>query len=55
MDAETAILNENSALWEKVILSADKGSAMIEDGSNYGDFLLKNDRKRKGMSSPRTS
>lgn len=41
MDAETAILNENSALWEKVFLSADKGSAMIEDGSNYGDFLLK--------------
>ena len=40
MDAETAILNENSALWEKVFLSADKGSAMIEDGSNYGDFLL---------------
>ena len=41
MDAETAILNENSALWEKVFLSADKGSTMIEDGSNYGDFLLK--------------
>ena len=41
MDAETAILTENSALWEKVFLSADKGSAMIEDGSNYGDFLLK--------------
>ena len=41
MDAETAILNENSALWEKVFLSADKGSTMIEDGSNYGDVLLK--------------
>ena len=41
MDAETAILNENSALWEKVFLSADKGSTMIEDGSNYGDFLHK--------------
>lgn len=41
MDAETAILTENSALWEKVFLSADKGSMMIEDGSNYGDFLLK--------------
>ncbi len=26
MDAETAILDENSALWEKVFLSADKGS-----------------------------
>ena len=41
MDAETAILTENSALWEKVFMSADKGSLMIEDGSNYGDFLLK--------------
>ena len=41
MDAETAILTENSALWEKVFMSADKGSLMSEDGSNYGDFLLK--------------
>ena len=40
MAQETAILSENSALWEKVFLSANKGSAMIEDGSNYGDFLL---------------
>ena len=29
MDAETAILNENSALWEKVFLSADKGLSLI--------------------------
>ena len=40
MAQENAILSENKALWEKVFLSADKGSAMIEDGSNYGDFLL---------------
>ncbi len=41
MEQENAILSENSALWEKVFLSADKGTAMIEDGGNYGDFLLK--------------
>lgn len=41
MAQETAILSENNALWEKVFLSADKGMAMIEDGGNYGDFLLK--------------
>ncbi len=41
MAQENAILSENSALWEKVFLSADKGMAMIEGGGNYGDFLLK--------------
>ena len=41
MQQETAILSENSSLWEKVFMSADKGMAMIEDGGNYGDFLLK--------------
>ena len=41
MAQENAILSEDTALWEKVFLSADKGSTMIEDGSNYGDFLLK--------------
>lgn len=41
MEQENAILSENSALWEKVFLSANKGAAMIEDGGNYGDFLLK--------------
>lgn len=40
MQQETAILSENSSLWEKVFMSADKGMAMIKDGSNYGDFLL---------------
>ncbi len=40
MQQETAILSENSSLWEKVFMSADKGMAMIKDGGNYGDFLL---------------
>ena len=40
MAQETAILSDNNALWEKVFLSANKGSSMIENGSNYGDFLL---------------
>ncbi len=41
MEQENAILSKNSALWEKVFLSANKDMAMIEDGGNYGDFLLK--------------
>ena len=40
MDQENAIFSENTALWEKVFLAADKGMAMLEDGKNYGDFLL---------------
>ena len=40
MQQETAILSENSSLWEKVFMSADKSMAMIKDGGNYGDFLL---------------
>ena len=40
MDRENEILSENTELWEKVFLVADKGMAMIEDGKNYGDFLL---------------
>ena len=40
MEQENAILSENNALWEKVFLSANKGTAMIGNGSNYGDFLL---------------
>lgn len=48
-EAENAILMENKELWEKVFLAADKGSAMIEDGSNYGDFLLKTIEDAKGQ------
>ena len=40
LEQENAILSENSELWEKVFMEADKGMAMIEDGKNYGDFLL---------------
>ena len=40
MAEETAIFSENTALWEKVFMEADKGMAMVEDGKNYGDFLL---------------
>ncbi len=41
LDRENAILSENADLWEKVFLEADKGMSMLEDGKNYGDFLLK--------------
>ncbi len=37
---ENAILGENSALWEKVFMAANKDMIMIEDGKNYGQFLL---------------
>lgn len=40
MDQENEILSENTDLWEKVYMEADKGSAMLENGKNYGDFLL---------------
>ena len=40
MAQENAILSENTALWEKVFMAADKGMTMQEDGKNYGDVLL---------------
>ena len=40
LERENAILSENTALWDKVFMAADKGIAMVEDGKNYGDFLL---------------
>ena len=40
MEQENTILSENTALWEKVFMAADKGMTMQEDGKNYGDFLL---------------
>lgn len=40
MEEEKAILDENPALWEKVFMAADKGMVLIEDGKNYGEFLL---------------
>ena len=41
MAQENAILSEDTALWEKVFMAADKGMTIQEDGKNYGDFLLK--------------
>ena len=40
MEQENTILSENTELWDKVFMAADKGMAMMEDGKNYGDFLL---------------
>ena len=40
MEQENTILSQNTALWEKVFMEADKGMAMVEDGKNYGDFLM---------------
>ena len=40
MEQENTIFSENTELWDKVFMAADKGMAMIEDGKNYGDFLL---------------
>lgn len=40
MQKENGILSDDSKLWEKVFLAANKDTPMIEDGKNYGDFLL---------------
>ena len=40
LEQENTILSENTELWEKVFMEADKGMVMIEDGKNYGQFLL---------------
>ena len=40
MAQENAILSEDTALWEKVFMAADKCMTMQDDGKNYGDFLL---------------
>ena len=40
MARENKILSENTELWEKVFMAADKGMTLQEDGKNYGDFLL---------------
>lgn len=39
MAEENEILGKDNELWEKVFMASDK-MAMIEDGKNYGDFLL---------------
>ena len=40
LEQENAILSENAELWENDFIDDDHGIAMIEDGKNYGDFLL---------------
>ena len=40
LEQENAILSENTELWDNVFMEAEKGMAMIEDGKNYGEFLL---------------
>ena len=40
MAQENAILSEDTALWEKFFMAADKGMTMQEDDKNYGEFLL---------------
>ena len=40
MAQENAILSQNTELWEKVYMEADKGMALVEDGKNYGEFLM---------------
>ena len=49
LQAENDILSNNSALWEKVFLSANKNTPMIEDGTNYGDFLLSTVERSKNI------
>ena len=41
MEKENEILSTDKALWEKVFMASNKDNSMIEDGTNYGDFLLK--------------
>lgn len=40
MQKENDILSADSALWDKVFLSVNKNSPLIENCTNYGDFLL---------------
>lgn len=41
MAQENVILSEDSALWEKVFLSIDKDQQKLDEGADYGDYLLK--------------
>ena len=47
MEQENTILSQNTAIWEKVFMEADKGMALVEDGKNYGEFLLSTIEKIK--------
>ena len=52
MAQENDILSENTELWEKVFMAADKGMTLQEDGKNYGDFLLRYNRDPPRISLP---
>ena len=54
LEQENAILSENTELWEKVFMEADKGMVMIEDGKNYGEFLLDTVEAAKSSSPTRS-
>ena len=41
MAQENVILAEDSALWEKVFFSIDKDQQKLDEGADYGDYLLK--------------
>lgn len=41
MAQENDILAEDSALWEKVFLFIDKDQQKLDEGADYGDYLLK--------------
>lgn len=41
MAQENVILGEDSVLWEKVFLSIDKDQQKLDEGADYGDYLLK--------------
>ena len=41
MAQENVILAEDSALWEKVFLAIDKDQQKLDEGADYGDYLLK--------------
>ena len=41
MAEENDILAEDSAFWEKVFLSIDKDQQKLDEGADYGDYLLK--------------
>ena len=47
MQKENEIFSSDNALWEKVFLAANKDMPMIEDGSNYGDFLKAKEFQQK--------
>ena len=49
MEKENEILSTDKALWEKVFMASNKDNPMIEDGTNYGDFLLKTIEGARGQ------